>query len=230
MQAMILAAGRGERMRPLTDTCPKPLLEAGGKPLIVRHVERLRAAGFDSIVINHAHLGERIESTLGDGCRYGLEIRYSAETSALETAGGIRKALPLLGDGPFLVINGDVHCDVDLAALRRIGTRHCTIGGDLAYLLLVANPDHHPQGDFALEGSRVRREGSPRYTFSGIGIYRAELFGNVPEGQKAPLGPLLRAAMDEDRVAGAVHAGYWLDVGTPQRLEALDRHLRAGKH
>ena len=225
MRAMILAAGRGERMRPLTDTCPKPLLEAGGKPLIVWHLERLRAAGFTEVAINLAHLGTMIEAALGDGSRFGLHIRYSREAEALETAGGIRQALPLLGDTPFLVVNGDVFCDADLAALRGAGTK-LSADGDLAHLLMVPNPEHHPAGDFHLADGRLRRDGPPRLTFSGIGIYHPALFAHIPAGSRAALGPLLREAMDAGRISGALHAGYWLDVGTPARLAELDRHLR----
>jgi len=224
MRAMILAAGRGERMRPLTDACPKPLLEAGGKPLIVWHLERLRAAGFADVVINHAHLGAMIEATLGDGSRFGLHIRYSPEAEALETAGGIRQALPLLGDAPFLVINGDIFCDTDLAALRGAAARR--LGDDLAHLLMVPNPAHHPAGDFRLVDGRLHRDGEPRLTFSGIGLYRPTLFAGIAAGAKAALGPLLRDAMDTGRVGGSLHAGDWLDIGTPQRLAELDARLR----
>lgn len=225
MRAMILAAGRGERMRPLTDACPKPLLQAGGKALIVWHLERLRAAGFDEIAINHAHLGAMIEAALGDGRQFGLRIRYSPEADALETAGGIRQAMPLLGDAPFLVINGDIYCDADLAALRAAGET-LAADGDLAHLLLVPNPEHHPAGDFHLADGRVHRDGSPRLTFSGIGMYHPALFAGIAPGSRAPLGPLLREAMDAGRVGGALHTGYWLDVGTPARLAELDERLR----
>lgn len=224
MKAMILAAGRGERMRPLTDTCPKPLLRAGGKPLIVWHIEHLRKAGVETIVINHAHLGEQIEAALGDGGRHGVKIRYSPEQEALETAGGIRNALPLLGDEPFLVINGDVFCEVDLGRLCAAAST-LDAAGDLAHLLLVANPSHNPDGDFALDGLRVRSQGATRFTFSGIGAYHPALFATLPGGEKARLAPLLRRAMDEDRVSGVFHPGYWIDVGTPERLAELDHHL-----
>ncbi|AYH42751.1 N-acetylmuramate alpha-1-phosphate uridylyltransferase MurU [Azoarcus sp. DN11] len=222
---MILAAGRGERMRPLTDTCPKPLLQAGGKPLIVWHIERLRDAGFSDIAINHAHLGAMIEAALGDGSTFGVRIRYSPEAQALETAGGIRQALPLLGDAPFLVVNGDVFCDAALAPLR---DRAVTLSadGDLAHLLMVPNPDHHPAGDFHLADGRLFRDGEPRLTFSGIGAYHPALFAGITPGSGAALGPLLRDAMDAGRVSGALHAGYWLDVGTPARLAELDVRLR----
>ncbi len=226
MRAMILAAGRGERMRPLTDACPKPLLKAGGKPLIVWHVERLRQAGFTALVINHAHLGGMLEQALGDGTRYGVSIAYSAEGEALETAGGIRHALPLLGEAPFLVINGDIYCDYDPARLRALPER-LAAGGDLAQLVVVPNPDHHPAGDFHLDASgRLSSDGEPRLTFAGIGVYRPELFAALEDGRKAPLGPLLRRAMADGRVGGERHDGLWLDIGTPQRLAELDSRLR----
>lgn len=227
MKAMILAAGRGERMRPLTDTCPKPLLMAGGKPLVVRHIERLRAAGCTEIIINHAHLGHLIEAALGDGARYGVSIQYSAEQVALETAGGICAALPLLGEHPFLVINGDVYCDADLVAFQRTGN-NLNVRADLAHLLLVANPEHNPEGDFILEHGRVLDvvSNTAKLTFSGIGIYHPALFSALVRGDKAPLAPLLRAAMADGHISGSLHQGYWIDVGTPQRLTQLDQHLR----
>lgn len=225
MRAMILAAGRGERMRPLTDACPKPLLQAGGKPLIVWHIERLRAAGFTDIAINHAHLGAMIEAALGDGSAFDVRLHYSPEAEALETAGGIRQALPLLGDAPFLVVNGDVFCDADLAALRQRGAT-LAADGDLAHLLMVPNPEHHPGGDFRLADGRVHRDGEPRLTFSGLGVYHPALFAGIVPGTRAALGPLLREAMDAGRVGGTPHAGYWLDVGTPARLAELDVRLR----
>ncbi len=234
MKAMILAAGRGERMRPLTDHTPKPLLPVGGKPLIAWHLERLAAAGLRDVVINHAHLGGQIERALGDGSDWGLSIRYSPEPEgALETAGGIANALPLLGtDDPFLVVNGDIFCDWDVAragaALRP---------GDLAHLVLVPNPPHHPEGDFCLSEGRLGGECTPPpagdariLTFSGIGIYRPQVFAAIPRGQKARLAPLLRTAMAEKLVSGELHAGRWIDVGTPQRLDELDRQLRSPSH
>jgi MurNAc alpha-1-phosphate uridylyltransferase len=227
MKAMILAAGRGERMRPLTDTCPKPLLAAGGKPLIVWQIERLARAGITDIVVNHAHLGQLIEAALGDGRRFGVRIRYSCEREALETAGGIRQALPLLGDAPFLVVNGDIYCDADLEALQRTAAAGLA-AGDLAHLLLVANPPHHPHGDFALEHGRVCDGGGERHTFAGIGIYAPALFAGLTPGRPERLAPLLRGAIAARRVGGSLHAGYWLDVGTPQRLAALEARLRAG--
>jgi N-acetyl-alpha-D-muramate 1-phosphate uridylyltransferase len=225
MRAMILAAGRGERMRPLTDHTPKPLLTAGGKPLIVWQIERLRAAGITDIVINHAHLGPQIETALGDGANWGVRIRYSPEAVALETAGGIRQALPLLGPAPFIVVNGDIFCDADLAAVRHAGEGLCT-DGDLALLVLVANPPHHPAGDFTLADGRVVGQG-PALTFSGIGAYHPALFADLPAGQAARLAPLLRSAIAAGRVSGLSHAGIWVDVGTPERLTELDRRLRS---
>jgi len=215
--AMILAAGRGERMRPLTDHTPKPLLEAGGRPLIGHHLAALARAGVREVVVNHAHLGAQIESALGDGGAYGLRIRYSPEEVALETGGGIFRALPLLGPDPFIVVNGDVWTDFDLARLRLAGT-------DLAHLVLVHNPPHHAAGDFVLDGDRVRDGGGPRLTFSGIGVYRPALFDGCAPG-RFPVAPLLRAAMAAGRVSGEHHRGRWVDVGTPERLAALDREL-----
>lgn len=225
MRAMILAAGRGERMRPLTDHTPKPLLAAGGKPLIVWHLERLAQAGLREIVVNHAWLGERIVQALGDGSRWGVRIRYSAESQALETAGGIVQALPLLGSDPFLVVNGDIWCDWDpaqaRAALRDMGQAD-------AWLLLVDNPPQHPQGDFALlPDGRAAGEGQAKLTFSGIGIYRPALFAGFEPGRPAPLAPLLRQAMACGAVRAGRHTGRWVDVGTPQRLQALNAELSA---
>ncbi|THF64470.1 N-acetylmuramate alpha-1-phosphate uridylyltransferase MurU [Pseudothauera rhizosphaerae] len=225
---MILAAGRGERMRPLTDTCPKPLLPAGGKPLIVHHIERLRAAGITELIINHAHLGAQLEAALGDGSTWGVHIAWSREGEALETAGGIRLALPLLGEAPFLVINGDVYCDADPAALAAAAGRLAT-DGDLAHLLLVPNPAHHPGGDFVLADGRVHDGAGERLTFSGLGAYHPALFAELPAGRPAKLAPLLRAAMAAGRVSGSLHEGYWLDVGTPARLAELDAHLGVQK-
>ncbi|HZV54166.1 MAG TPA: nucleotidyltransferase family protein [Rhodocyclaceae bacterium] len=218
---MILAAGRGERMRPLTDRTPKPLLPVAGKPLIVWHLERLAKAGIRDVVINHAHLGDQIEALLDDGSAWGVSIRYSEEPpGALETAGGIANALALLGDEPFLVVNGDIWCDLDFATLPPLAA------GDLAHLVLVANPPHHPIGDFDLQRDRVLGV-PPRLTFAGIGIYRPELFAALERGKPAKLAPLLRAAMAADKVSGQLYAGLWIDVGTPERLAELDRHLRS---
>jgi MurNAc alpha-1-phosphate uridylyltransferase len=223
---MILAAGRGERMRPLTDETPKPLLCAGGKPLIVWHIEALVRAGIRDIVINHAHLGHLLEAALGDGARFGARIAWSPEGEALETAGGIANALPLLGDEPFAVINGDIASDFDCARLPR-AARVLREQGALAHLVLVPNPPHHLRGDFALRDGRVAERGEPMYTFSGIGLYAPALFAGIERGAKAKLAPLLRSAMGRDKVSGELHAGRWMDIGTPERLAELDRLLSA---
>ncbi len=218
MRAMILAAGRGERMRPLTDATPKPLLHAGGRALIEYHLDALVSAGITDIVINHAHLGAQIEAALGEGARYGARIRYSPEPAgALETGGGIYHALPLLGEGPFLVVNGDIWTDFDYRSLPD------AISGD-AYLVLVNNPEHNPSGDFCLQDGRVSAADAARLTFSGIGLYRATLFAGCTAGV-FPLAPLLRAAMTRAAVQGMHFKGQWWDIGTPQRLTALDSLL-----
>ena len=223
MKAMLLAAGRGERMRPLTDVTPKPLLEVAGKPLIVWHIEKLVKTGISELVINHAHLGVQIEQTLGDGSRFGAQIQYSPEAHALETAGGIANALPLLGDGPFVVVNGDIFCDYDFAGLQK-RAESMQSNGDSAHLVLVNNPAQHPGGDFCLRDSRVTDSG-PRLTFSGIGIYQPTLFAGITRGSIAPLAPLLRAHIALGKVSGEYHTGLWVDVGTPQRLAELDRQV-----
>ncbi|MBC8008385.1 MAG: nucleotidyltransferase family protein [Prolixibacteraceae bacterium] len=220
---MILAAGRGERMRPLTDHTPKSLLQVGGKPLLFWHLEKLASAGFGSVVINHAHLGEQIESAVGNGGRWNLTIQFSPEAQALETAGGIRNALPLLPEPVFAVVNADVYSDYDyvllVEAVRKMQA------ATLAHLVLVDNPPHHPQGDFSLEGHLVRANGQGLFTFSGIGAYRATLFEPVMHGSKHALAPLLRAEMALGRVTGEHHRGQWDDVGTPQRLADLEVRL-----
>ncbi len=224
---MILAAGRGERMRPLTDACPKPLLAAGGKPLICWHLERLARAGIREVVINHAHLGTMLLDRLGDGQAFNLKILWSAETQgALETAGGIRNALPLLGKEKFLVVNGDIYCEWDLGRAPAIA-RDMASHRDLAHLVMVANPPQHPDGDFVLQDGRILNAGAPRLTFSGIGIYDTALFAMIPHGQSAKLAPLLVAAMVANQVGGEYYAGRWTDVGTPPRLATLDQELRA---
>ncbi|KXS33095.1 MAG: Nucleotidyl transferase [Candidatus Gallionella acididurans] len=223
VKAMLLAAGRGERMRPLTDHTPKPLLDVAGKALIVWHIENLVRAGIRDLVINHAHLGAQIETALGDGSRFGAHIRYSSEGKALETAGGIAYALPLLGDEPFAVINSDIWCDYDFAGLheRAAGLK---ASGDAAHLVLVDNPAQHPNGDFGLRQQRVA-DSMPMLTFSGIGIYQPALFNGIPRGNIAPLAPLLRAQISLGKVSGEHHRGLWVDVGTPERLAELDRQL-----
>ncbi len=220
MKAMILAAGHGERMRPLSDITPKPLLQAGGKPLIVWTLERLRDGGIREIVINHAHLGAQIESALGDGDRYGVRIRYSPEREALETAGGIANALDLLGDAPFIAVAGDIYCDWDFA---KICSRD--LAGNLAHLVLVPNPPHHLEGDFALDQSALRNDGLPRHTFSGIALYHPRLFAALAPGSRHKLAPLLREAADAGKASGELHTGHWFDIGTPQRLAELDHKL-----
>lgn len=222
MKAMILAAGRGERLRPLTDRCPKPLLPVGGKPLIVWHLEALAAAGFGEVVINLAHLGEQIEAALGDGSRWRLAIRYSPEPpGALETAGGIRHALPLLGDAPFLVINGDIWCDWDLRRAHRI-----ELGAQLAHLILVDNPPHHPDGDFSFNAGRLGNDAGHRLTFAGIGIYAPALFAELPDNTPHKLRLPLRAAAAAGRLGGEHHRGLWEDVGSAERLARLDAALQ----
>lgn len=223
MKAMILAAGRGERMRPLTDSLPKPLLKVGGKMLIEYHLQKLKAAQVTDVIINHAWLGEKIEHALADGSRYGLNISYSAEAEALETAGGIVNALPLLRGvndetEPFIVINGDIFCDYDITNLPS------SLSG-LAHLVLVNNPDHHPEGDFALTDSAVvEQTGKTKYTFSGIGVYHPDLFKAYKNGKLA-LAPVLRTAMEKKQVTGELYQGIWHDIGTPERLNELDLYL-----
>lgn len=215
---MLLAAGRGERMRPLTEHTPKALLKAGPLSLIEHHLLRLAGSGFRHVVVNHAYRGAQIEAALGDGGRYGLEIRYSPEDEpGLETGGGIHRALPLLGAAPFLVINADVYTDYPFAALPG------RFAGPWAQLVLVDNPPHHPAGDFDLAAGRVVAGTGPRLTFSGIGMYHPELFAACRPGA-FPLAPLLRAAIARDRVGGEHYRGLWLDVGTPERLALAQRH------
>ena len=218
MRAMILAAGRGERMRPLTDVLPKPLLEVQGKALIVWHLEKLRDAGFKEIVINIAHLGYKIPEYLGDGSDYGLKISYSDEqdTGALESAGGIKKALHLLGDETFLVVNGDVYCDYDFDA-------NFDLKDKLAHLILVNNPLHNLNGDFGLNDTLVLNSANEMYTFSGIGYYNPKLFKNTETGKSA-LTPLLRVEIQKSNISGEVYDGIWHDIGTPQRLEDINRN------
>lgn len=270
LRAMLLAAGRGERMRPLTDTVPKPLLVAGGKPLIVWHLERLAAIGVNDVVINHAWLGERIEATLGDGSALGLRIRYSPETEALETAGGIAQALPLLiedsatadrDDRPFLVISADVFTDFDLGRASTIALQ-MDAGGDGCWCVMVRNPAHHGGGDFRLDGGRLvltataarpapgpsasmhgptsarttaagltaagaTGQDGATLTYAGVGLFRPGLFRGITPGTKQALRPLLEREIAAGRAAGERHDGEWFDIGTPQRLQELDRRLRA---
>lgn len=220
MKAMILAAGRGERLRPLTDSVPKPLVPVNGEPLLFLHLERLAAAGIEDVVINVAWLGDQIIRAAGDGRRFGLRITYSDEGErALETGGGIHRALPLLGDAPFLVVNSDVLCDVPLAALA-------LPEGRLAHLVLVSNPAHNPAGDFSLQAGSIGT-GRPRHTFSGIGVYDPALFADCEAG-RFPLAPLLTSAAGAGRVSGELWQGGWSDLGTAERLAAAERALVGG--
>ena len=221
MKAMILAAGRGERMRPLTDHTPKPLLKVGGKPLIVWHLERLAKAGFKEVVINHAHLGEQIEQALGDGSQWGVHIQYSPEITALETAGGIANALPLLGAEPFLVVNGDTFTEVDFGVLT-----HALQANNHAHLVLVNNPPQHPNGDFAIEAGKLKNTGEKMLTFSGVGVYHPDLFASVVRGESAKLAPILRQAIAENKATAEYYQGVWHDIGTPERLNMLDEELK----
>ena len=220
MKAMILAAGRGDRMRPLTDHTPKPLLEVGGKALIEYHLQALRLAGIKDVIINHAWLGQQIETRLGNGERYGLRIQYSPEVPvALETAGGIIQALPRLGEDPFIVINSDIWCDYPLAQLPLQPE-------GLAHLVMVVNPPHNPQGDFCLNNNgQLQAEGEPKLTYSGIGLYHPRLFVGLNAGIR-PLAPLLKTAMARGLVTGEHYQGQWWDVGTPERLRELDTALK----
>jgi len=222
--AMILAAGRGERMRPLTDRVPKCLLEVAGKPLIFWHLEKFAAAGFSTVVINHAHLGEQIEAAIGDGARWNLAVRFSAERQALETAGGIRNALALLREPVFAVANADVYSSYDYARLLQVLRQ--LPDSILGHLVLVDNPAHNPAGDFALEGNLVRDSRGAPLTFSGLGVYRSALFSGIAPGQKQALAPLLRRHMALGQISGEHYCGEWDDVGTPTRLYDLDRRLR----
>lgn len=220
MKAMILAAGRGERMQPLTDTTPKPLLKVAGNPLIEYCIENLVAAGFRELVINLSHLGQQIRDYCGDGSRWGAEISYSDEgETALETAGGIAYALPLLGNQPFLVINADIICDYPLAELRH---KHF----DLAHLVLIDNPPHHPQGDFSLNQNLLSETGAEKFTFSGIGIYHPDLFKAIALGP-LKLRPVLNQAMQDKRISGEKFDGLWMDIGTPERLREIEAVLLA---
>ncbi|STR45379.1 N-acetylmuramate alpha-1-phosphate uridylyltransferase MurU [Iodobacter fluviatilis] len=226
MKAMILAAGRGERMRPLTDTCPKPLLEVGGTPLIGWHLHRLAAAGITEVVINHAWLGAMIEERLGDGSAYGVRIQYSAEDVALETAGGIAKALPLLGDEPFLLISADIFTDFDLH--RLLAYAKTMDQNHVAHLVMVPNPEYHPLGDFALENGLIVPNGAEKYCYGNLAICRAGLLADVVLGEKAKLGPMLAKYAAEGRVSGEYFEGTWVNVGTPADLQQADTLVREG--
>jgi len=224
MKAMVLAAGLGVRLRPLTDRVPKALVEAGGKPLIVWQLERLARAGFREVVVNVSWLGERIEARLGDGSAFGLAVAYSREAQPLESAGGIAQARALLGPAPFALVNSDVYCDFDLGALRRR-----SLGRHLAHLVLAANPPHHVAGDFSLADGQAGNAAAPRYTYTGIALIDPALVAPVRAGERAQLAPLLRAAADGGRLAGELHAGLWRDVGTAERLAELEALLAGAK-
>ena len=223
MKAMLLAAGRGERLRPLTDRLPKPLVPVGGKPLIAWHLERLAKAGCREVVANVSHLADQIVDYVGDGQRFGLRVRFSREAEPLETAGGIAQALPLLGGEPFLLVNGDIYCAVDFAPLlsRRLGA-------SLAHLVLVPNPPHRADGDFTLEDGLIGNEGRARYTYAGVAVMSPRLVEPVKRGDKAPLAPLLRSAAAKRLISGEVFPGLWQDVGTAERLAELEQQLASG--
>ena len=220
MKAMILAAGRGERLRPLTDRMPKALVDAGGKPLLAWHLERLRRAGVREVVINVSHLASQITERFANGAEYGLAIRWSHEAQALETAGGIAQALALLGTAPFLLVNADIWCDYEFSGLRK----H-ELGSHLAHLVLVPNPPHHLKGDFSLDGATVGGGPGPRYTYAGIAVLSPEIVTGIRAGDKAPLGPVLVAAAARGAVTGELHQGVWRDIGTAERLAALQAML-----
>ncbi|WP_432208894.1 N-acetylmuramate alpha-1-phosphate uridylyltransferase MurU [Acinetobacter variabilis] len=227
MKAMILAAGLGNRMRPLTLHTPKPLLEVGGKPLIVWHIEKLAAMGVNEIVINTAWLGEKLAQALGDGSQFGIKILWSHEGEGLETAGGIINALPLLGDEPFILVNGDVWTTMDFAPLLNV-----ELGENLAHLVLVQNPEQHPNGDFTLADGKAytfdQQISGENLTFSGVSLIHPKMFAGLEVG-KRPLAPLLKAVMLENKIAASKLTGIWVDVGTPERLNALDLMIREGK-
>jgi N-acetyl-alpha-D-muramate 1-phosphate uridylyltransferase len=224
--AMIFAAGRGERMRPLTDSCPKPLLPVGGKPLIVWQIERLAAAGVRVIVINHAWLGEQIEASLGDGSRWGVELRFSPETDALETAGGIAQALHLIGDGVFIAVSGDVFCDFDYLTLRDRAAALSRRDEPGMHLVMVPNPPFHPKGDFALNGGTLALDGESRLTFGNIGLYDTRMFRDLAPGTRRALTPYYRESIASGRATGELYEGRWENVGTPAQLQTLDEALR----
>jgi len=226
MKAMILAAGLGQRMRPLTDTLPKPLLKAGGKPLLQYHLEALAAAGVNEVIINLAYLGDKIREFVGDGSRFGLQVSYSPEPEPLETAGALLHAMPLLGDAPFLLINGDVWSDYPLQQLRQHSLNTNTNVN--AHLVLVPNPDFHPNGDFAIntQGLLTNDEAQPKYTFAGLSVIHPQLIAQYPQARrKFPLGEVLRYGIANQQISAEVYHGLWSDVGTPERLYTLDNQL-----
>jgi MurNAc alpha-1-phosphate uridylyltransferase len=221
MKVMILAAGRGERLRPLTDATPKPLIEVAGQTLLGRHLERLAGAGFAHVVINVSHLAQKITAHFGDGAHFGLRIDWSREIEPLETAGGIAQARTLLGPGSFLLVNADIWCDFEFSRLRGFD-----IGKHLSHLVLVANPPQHPAGDFSIENGIVGNEPAPRYTYAGIAVISPLLVAGVAIGRKAQLAPLWRAAAARGEVTGELFEGHWSDVGTAERLSALQARLK----
>jgi len=223
---MILAAGRGERMRPLSDTTPKPLLEAGGKPLILWQLERLVAAGFSDVVVNVAHRGEAIAAALGDGSRFGATLNYSLEPEPLEVGGGIATAVPLLGDGMALIVSGDVYSEYDYASLRaRATAMGATSAPPHLHMVMVPNPDYHPGGDFSLADGRLARDGASRVTFGNVALYRTALFRELPRGEKLKILPLFLDWIGRGWASGELYTGIWANVGTPDELARLDRHL-----
>jgi len=217
---MILAAGRGERLRPLTDSIPKPLIEIAGRTLLGRHLERMASAGFRRVVINVSHFAGKIMDRFGDGSGHGMHIDWSREDAPLETAGGIAQARALLGPEPFLLVNADIWCDYAFSALRGF-----ELGKRLSHLVLVPNPPHHPAGDFSIADGAVGNAAAPRYTYAGIAVVSPRLVAGVPAGGKAPLAPLWRAAAGRGEVTGELYDGCWSDVGTPERLSALEARL-----
>lgn len=221
MKAMILAAGRGERMRPLTDHIPKPLLEVAGKPLIIWHLEKLAKANFEEVIINHAHLGGMIEAYVGDGSRWNLKVTYSREGSPLETAGGIKKALPLIGDQPFLVVNADIYTDFNFATIKNRNLNDCK-----GHLVMVKNPKQHPDGDFFLQNNQIEREGKERLTFSGIAVYQPKIFEDINAEPVAKLAPILKKLIDAECISGEAYQGLWFDIGTPERLNEVNLFLK----
>ncbi|MFZ6648639.1 N-acetylmuramate alpha-1-phosphate uridylyltransferase MurU [Undibacterium sp. TJN25] len=235
MKAMLLAAGRGERMRPLTDTCPKPLLKVRGRPLIVWHILNLVKAGITDIVINHAHLGHMIEEALGDGAQFGARLQYSPEKTALETGGGIANALHLLGDEPFIVVSADIYtphfnfeeCRNTLEDKDMWGNPHPVEKRDIAWIYMVKNPPYHLAGDFAVNLMGLSNQGEPKFTFANIGVYRPEMFHAVQPGEHMRLGTLLRQYADRGQLGGEMYNGLWYNIGTPEQLAELNAPLPA---
>ena len=220
MKAMILAAGRGERMMPLTKNTPKPLIKVRGKILIEHSIDTLKNAGITDVIINTAYLGEQIQAYLGDGTKFGVNIEYSIEQNALETAGGIIQALPLLGNAPFIVINSDILCDYDLSTLA-------LSDNSLAHLLLTDNPKHNPNGDFSLTGNKITLPNTQTYTFSGIGLYHPDFFqSHLHNDGKLPLSTLFKEVINNGQLTGEHYLGYWQDIGTPERLESVNNNSK----